>query len=164
MTHRIEQRLQALNLTLPQVPVHAASDAAWKCCAGWLVVGGQLPMANGRVITGRIGDDCDLQAGATAARQGALAVLAQIRQALMGDWSRFDQLARITVQVNAAPGSCDPDPIAKAASEVFLAVLGDCGTHARTVFAVNALPRGALVQIDAVARITPQGQPIGLFP
>jgi enamine deaminase RidA (YjgF/YER057c/UK114 family) len=39
------------------------------------------------------------------------------------------------------------------ASELFLAVFGEAGKHARAAVAVNGLPRGTTVEVQVVAEV-----------
>lgn len=164
MTHAIDQRLQAHNLVLPVLPATQPSNRPWTCAGEWLHLGGQLPYLQGQVLTGQVGADLDLESGQKAARLCALAVVAQLRDALSGDWSRLSQLVRIAVNVRAVPDFPELEDVANAASEQLTQILGERGQHARSVSVVLGLPGSAAVQIDAIAHILPKNYTIGLFP
>ncbi|NEX47924.1 RidA family protein [Pseudotabrizicola algicola] len=163
MTHPVEQRLQSLNLRLPDSRL-SGPGPDWLCLGEWLYVGGQLSCDSTALIAGRAGDDLSVKAASHAARQSALGVLARIGAALEGDWHRLRQIARITVLVNACPQFPDLQTVAQAASDQFSALLGPKGTHVRSAACVAGLPHGAAVQIDAVAMIQPKSDTIGYFP
>ncbi len=67
-----------------------------------------------------------------------------------------DPFYRVTVRgfVNAEPGFGGIGAVIDGASELFIALFGESGRHARTAIGVAALPRNALVEVDAVFRVT----------
>ena len=52
--------------------------------------------------------------------------------------------------VASEPGFTDQHKVANGASDLFVAVLGESGRHARSAVGVPALPLGAAVEIEAV--------------
>lgn len=82
----------------------------------------------------------------------ALGTLANIKAAV----GSLDQIARIVMVngfVNAVDGFADSPAVINGASELFLAVFGDAGKHARAAVAVNGLPRGSTTEIQVVVEL-----------
>jgi hypothetical protein len=69
--------------------------------------------------------------GSWAARQTALNLLTVLKQAL-GDLDRVARIVKVNGYVNSAPGFERQPEVINGASELFLAVFGDRGVHART--------------------------------
>ena len=155
MTQTIDKRLLQLGLMLPGLPPHTGSGLAFKPAGDMLHVSAQLPWKDGALMTGCLGTDMAMTEGQAAARLCALTLLAQIHAALSGDWSRLVQLAGLTVFLRSATTFTRQAEVADAASDLLLSVLGEKGSHARTVVSVAALPLGAAMSIDAQVQIAP---------
>src|SRR3546814_5266944 len=84
-----------LELPKPAAPVAAYGPVVEQ--GGMLYVSGQLPFRDGQVVTGRLGDDMDVAGGQDAAQRVALMLVAQIGQALGGDWSRVERVVKLGV-------------------------------------------------------------------
>jgi enamine deaminase RidA (YjgF/YER057c/UK114 family) len=153
MTTAIDAKLAELGLTLPEAAAPIAAYVPAVAAAGLLHVSGQLPFADGELMTGRIGDDRDLAFGQEAARRCALMLVAQIKKALDGDLSRVERIVKLGVFVNSAGDFTDQPLVANGASELMQALFGEAGRHARSAVGVPALPRGAAVEVDAVIAI-----------
>jgi len=151
----IAAKLAALGLDLPKpaAPVAAYVPAVER--DGLLHISGQLPFRDGQVVTGRLGGDTDEATGYDAARRCALMLVAQIGQAVGGDWSRIERIVKLGVFVNSAPGFTAQPKVANGASELMEQLFGEAGRHARSAVGVAALPLGAAVEIDAVVAVKP---------
>ncbi|WP_395329987.1 RidA family protein [Novosphingobium sp. BL-8H] len=148
----IETRLAALGLTLPEaaapvaayVPVVIAGDTAY--------ISGQLPFVDGKLVTGRLGEDVSLEAGVEAAQACAVMILAQLKAAL-GSLDRVERVVKLGAFVNSTGDFTDQPKIANGASELMVAVFGDAGKHARSAVGVPVLPLGAAVEVDAIVTL-----------
>jgi enamine deaminase RidA (YjgF/YER057c/UK114 family) len=152
MTDRIDRTLEELGLTLPKAAAPVATYVPAVEAGGLLHVSGQLPFRDGKVVTGRLGDDLDVAAGQDAAKLCALMVVAQVKAAL-GDLSRVARVVKLGVFVNSAAGFGDQPEVANGASDLMVALFGDAGKHARAAVGVAALPRNAAVEIDAIIAV-----------
>lgn len=152
MTNRTDRALEELGLTLPQAAAPVATYVPTVEAGGLLHVSGQLPFRDGKVVTGRLGDDLDVAAGKDAAQLCALMVVAQVKAAL-GDLSRVARIVKLGVFVNSAPGFGDQPEVANGASDLMVALFADAGKHARAAVGVAALPRNAAVEIDAIIAV-----------
>jgi len=152
MTDRIDRKLAELGLTLPEAAAPVAAYVPTVEAAGLLHVSGQLPFDDGQLMTGRIGDDRDLEYGQRAAQRCALMLVAQIKAALV-DLHRVERIIKLGVFVSSAADFTDQPKVANGASELMVALFGDAGRHARSAVAVPVLPLGAAVEIDAIVQI-----------
>ena len=86
----IEGKLNELGITLPDAPAPAANYVPYVLVDNTLYVSGQVSMDEaGQFITGKVGADLDVEAGAAAARRCAMSLLAQVRAACGGDLDRL---------------------------------------------------------------------------
>jgi enamine deaminase RidA (YjgF/YER057c/UK114 family) len=104
-------------------------------------------------MTGRLGEDRDLDFGRQAAQRCGLMLVAQIKKALAGDLGRVERIVKLGVFVNSAAGFTDQPKVANGASELMQALFGEAGRHARSAVGVPALPLHAVVEVDAIVAI-----------
>lgn len=152
MTDRIDRKLSELGLTLPEAAAPVASYVPVVEAGGLLHFSGQLPFDGGTLMTGRLGEDLDLEAGNRAARACALMLIAQIKKHL-GGLDQVAQIVKLGVFVNSTPDFTDQPKVANGASDLMVAVFGDAGRHARSAVGVPVLPLGAAVEVDAIVKI-----------
>lgn len=153
MTHPIEERLARLGLTLPDAPAPAANYVPAVRSGALLHVSGQISQGPGGLITGRLGDDLDVAAGAEAARACALSLLAQVRAACDGDLGRLVRVVKLTGFVSSTPDFTDQPKVINGASDLLVELLGESGRHARSAVGVAALPLGVAVEIEGLFEV-----------
>ena len=153
MAGRIAAKLVELGIELPAAAAPAANYLPFVKTGNLIVTSGQLPIANGHLIsTGLLGRDLDATAGQAAARQCAINILAQL-QAAIGDLDRVVRMVKITVFVASTPSFTTQHLVANGASDLLAAVFGDAGRHARSAVGVACLPLNAPVEIEAIAEV-----------
>jgi len=149
----IDQRLAELGITLPQPAAPVAAYVPAVELGGLLHISGQISFAeDGSLITGRLGDDVDLDGGIAAARRCGIMLLAQIKAAL-GSLDRVERVVKLGVFVNSSPGFTDQPKVANGASELMQQVFGEPGRHARSDVGVAVLPLGVAVEVDAIVAV-----------
>ena len=147
----LENKLTKLGLKLPEAAAPAANYVPSIIQNGLLLISGQLPLADGKlVVTGKLGLDVSVEQGQEAARHCALNILAQTERALDGDWSRFDRIVKLTSFVNSVPDFADHHLVTNGASDLMVELLGDAGRHSRSAVGVANLPLNAAVEIEAM--------------
>lgn len=155
MSATIETRLAELGVILPDAPAPAANYVPWVVSGNLVFVSGQISMAEGALITGKLGAELDVAAGAVAARACAIALLAQLKAACEGDLGRLVRVVKLTGFVNCTPDFIDQPKVINGASDFLVAVLGEAGRHARAAVGAPALPLGVAVEIEGVFEIAP---------
>jgi enamine deaminase RidA (YjgF/YER057c/UK114 family) len=148
----IEARLADLGLVLPEPAAPVASYVPVLVAGGLAHVSGQLPFIDGRLVTGRLGEDVDLELGARAARACGLMILAQLRSVL-ASLDRVERVVKLGAFVNSSPAFTDQPKVANGASDLMAEVFGDAGRHARSAVGVPVLPLGAAVEVDAIVAL-----------
>jgi enamine deaminase RidA (YjgF/YER057c/UK114 family) len=147
----VEARLARLGLTLPDAPSPAANYVPYAIARGLAYISGQAPVRDGQyVATGRVGAEVTLEAAQAAARLCGLNILAQVKSAVAGDWSRVKRCVRICGYISSAPGFFDQPKVLDGCSDLMVQALGDAGKHARSALGVAALRGNVPVVIDAI--------------
>ena len=114
-------------------------------------VSGQISMADGQMIKGKLGADLDAAAGAAAARHCAIALLAQLKAACGGDIDRLQRVVKLTGFVNSTADYTEQPKVINGASDFLVEALGDKGRHSRSAVSAAALPLGvALMGAEAL--------------
>ncbi len=149
----IEDRLAELGVTLPDAPAPAANYVPFVQVGSVVHISGQISRNGATLLTGKLGHDLDVTAGAEAARSCAIAILAQVKAACGGDWSRFRRMVKLVGFVNSTADFTDQPKVINGASDFLVAVLGDAGRHARSAVSAAALPLGVAVEIEAIFEI-----------
>jgi len=149
----IESRLQDMGITLPEAAAPVANYVPFQLAGGQVHVSGQISLGPDGLVTGRLGDDLDLEAGQAAARLCAINLIAQLKKACGGDLSRITQIVKLGGFVNADPAFTDVPKVINGASDLMVEVFGEAGRHARSAVGVAVLPLNAAVEVDAVALI-----------
>ncbi len=151
----VEARLAKLGLKLPDAPAPAANYVPYVIANGLVFIAGQAPMLDGKYQSvGRVGAEVTLEAAQAAARLCGLNVLAQVKAAAGGDWSRVKRCVRVCGYVSSAPDFFEQPKVVDGASDLMVQALGDAGKHARSALGVLALRGNVPVVIDAIFELT----------
>lgn len=151
----IEARLAEIGVTLPQAAAPVAAYVPAVEAGGMLYISGQIALGPDGLMTGRLGEDRDLDYGVAAARACGLNLIAQMKAAL-GDLDRVERIVKLGAFVTSAPGFTDQPKVANGASELMVEVFGEAGKHARSAVGVPSLPLGAAVEVDAIVLVRPK--------
>jgi enamine deaminase RidA (YjgF/YER057c/UK114 family) len=150
----VYERLKALQITLPDVapPVvdgYVPAFVPFVRTGNLVCLSGRLAKKDGRLWIGKLGADMTTPEGKQAARGIAIELLATL-QAALGDLNNVLRIVKLLVLVNSAPDFTEPHVVANGASELFLEVFGERGSHARSAFGVAQIPFGACVEIEMI--------------
>ena len=148
----IADRLAELGIVLPPAAAPVAAYVPVVVSGQLAHVSGQLPFVEGRLVTGRLGEDVSLEQGIAAARACGLMILAQLEAAL-GSLDRVEQVVKLGAFVNSSAVFTDQPKVANGASELMAEVFGEAGKHARSAVGVPVLPLGAAVEVDAIVAV-----------
>ncbi len=149
----IDARLADLGITLPDAPAPAANYVPFVVTGNIVYISGQISQNAGGLIKGRLGADMDVPAGAEAAKACAISLLAQLKKACDGDFSRVVRVVKLTGFVNSTPEFTDQPKVINGASDFLVAAIGDAGRHARSAVSAAALPLGVAVEIEGIFEI-----------
>lgn len=148
----IDARLTELGIILPQPAAPVAAYVPAVEAGGLLHLSGQIAFVDGVLMTGRLGEDRDLDYGVRAARACGLNLVAQMKAAL-GSLDRVERIVKLGAFISSAPSFTDQPKVANGASELMVEIFGDAGKHARSAVGVPVLPLGSVVEIDAIVLV-----------
>ncbi|MBV8610403.1 MAG: RidA family protein [Singulisphaera sp.] len=149
-----DARVAELQLELPPAPKPVATYVTALRLGDLLYVSGHGPLRpDGSLILGRVGADCDVTVGQTAARQTGLAILATLRGHL-GSLDRVVRLVKALGMVNCTPDFKDHPQVINGFSNLMVEVFGeDAGKGARSAVGMGSLPDGITVEIEAIFQV-----------
>ncbi len=155
MASTIDAKLDALGITIPQAQApKAARIKGYAQLGKTLYISGMIPQWEGEVrYVGKVGREFTIEEGRAAARLSALNVLAQARVALQGDLERIQQIVKVSGFVNCTDDLTEVAAVVNGASELFLALFGERGAHARIAVGATTMPLGVAVEIEAILEV-----------
>ena len=151
---QLSAKLAELGLTLPPPPEPKGLYKSLVVSGNLVYTSGHLPVdASGKLLTGRLGADLDVDAGYKAAQLAGLNILASLRKGL-GSLDRVGRVIKILGVVNCTPEFTQQPAVVNGCSELFAEVFGrDAGVGVRSAVGTSALPLGVPVEIEAVFEI-----------
>ena len=154
----IEARLAELGHTLPEVPAPIAAYVPATQTGSLVFTSGQLPTVDGQLLAaGIVGNgegDLDVETAKKCAERSGLNALAAVKS-VIGDLDKVVRIVKVTGFIACRPDFTNHSAIVNGASELFGAVFGDAGKHARSSVGMSALPLGAPVEIEIVVEVRP---------
>ncbi len=151
----VEAKLATMGLTMPPDWTPRGRFLPYRRDGATVYLSGQICERGGAVT--HTGPVADTPEGIAAARVGAqicaLNLLYRLREACEGDLDRVDGVLRLGGFVNCASGFAQSPAVIDGATDLFIALWGEKGWHARTAVGVSGLPGNASVEIDAVVRL-----------
>ncbi len=149
-----ESRLAELGIELPPAakpmgvykPIVIAGNMAY--------LSGHGPLKpDGKLITGRLGLDMDVEAGYEAARVTGAGILATL-QSHLGSLDKVKRLVKLLGLVRCSDSFAEQPAVINGCSELFRDVFGeDNGVAARSALGTNSLPGKIAVEIEAIFEV-----------
>ncbi|GAB5404448.1 MAG: RidA family protein [Aureliella sp.] len=149
-----EGRLSTLGIELPPAPKPVGLYKPMVVVGSLAYLSGHGPLhPDGTLTTGRLGDDLDTAAGAEAAKQTGLAMLATLRASL-GTLDRVKRVVKLLGLVRCTDEFMEQPQVINGCSQLFADVFGpEPGIAARSALGTNALPTGIAVEIEGIFEI-----------
>lgn len=155
MTSDVERRMAELGFELPPDWTPRGQFLPFRKDGSVIYLSGQICEWSGEVThLGPVMDSPEaIKAAQDAARICALNLIYRLRAACDGDLDRVDVVLRLGGFVNCRSGFPHSPAVINGATEVFIALFGEKGWHARTAVGVSGLPGNASVEVDAIVRL-----------
>jgi enamine deaminase RidA (YjgF/YER057c/UK114 family) len=148
----IEQRLQALGITLPAVAAPAAAYLPFVQTGNLVFLSGHIAKKDGAVWVGQLGKTMSTAEGQQAARAVAIDLMGTLAVAA-GGLDKVKRIVKVMSLVNSAPDFTEHHLVTNGCSELLGEVFGEAGRHARSAFGVAQIPLGACVEIELIAEV-----------
>ena len=150
----VEDNLKKMNIQLPEAPSPVGSYVASKISGNLIYISGQVPFkSDGKLITGKVGRELNLEEAQNAAKLCALNLLAQLKKVCGGNLDKVKSCIKITGYVNSIDNFTEQPKVINGASDLISKVFGEIGKHTRAAVSVNSLPLGVPVEVDAIFEI-----------
>jgi enamine deaminase RidA (YjgF/YER057c/UK114 family) len=146
------EKLKALNITLPEIEPPVAAFVPFVRTGNLVFVSGHIPKKDGKPWTGKLGAELTTEQGRQAARGIAIELMATL-QAAVGDLDKIKRIVKLRGLGDSVPAYTEQHLVANGASEVFIEVFGERGSHARSAFGIAQIPLGACVEIELIAEL-----------
>ena len=157
---RIEAKLRAMGLSLPPIPPLDASYIPFVRVGNLLFLAGTTGQQDGKPpYVGKVGAEVTLEQAQEAARRCGLNHLAMMKAAL-GDLGRVERIVRLIGYVNSAPGFTDQPQVINAESDLYIALWGEKGRHARAALGLSGLVWNAPVETEVIVQVKERTQAV----
>jgi enamine deaminase RidA (YjgF/YER057c/UK114 family) len=115
-----------------------------------IFISGQGPReADGTMLQGKVGRDVTVSAAYQHARLTGLNILSVLADAV-GEPGQVTQVVKLLGLVNATDDFARHPEVINGCSDLFTAVFGEIGQHARSAIGVSSLPNNITVEIEAI--------------
>lgn len=149
----IYEKLNALNITLPEVAAPAAAYVMYVQTGNTVFISGHIAKKEGKVWTGQLGKNMETAEAVQAARSIAVDLIATLQSACGGDLNRVKRIVKLMSLVNSSPDYTEQHIVTNGASELIAEVFGEKGKHARSAFGVAQIPLGSCVEIEMIVEL-----------
>ncbi|MBV6646577.1 MAG: RidA family protein [Cyclobacteriaceae bacterium] len=140
----IIKKLEEINLSLPEISTPGGNYVSVNVRGDIAYVAIQFPIENGEYhYQGRLGAELTTEDGYKAMQLCALNVLAQIEKKV--GFENVEGLNHADAYFQAIGNWDDSPQVVNGASDLFVKVLAEKGTHSRAIFGVDRLPRNFAV-------------------
>ncbi len=115
-------------------------------------ISGQGPLDdNGKLITGKVGKDLDIDQAYDAAKRVGIALLSVINNDI--GFEKVNKIVKILGLVNCTEDFLQQPQVINGCSDLFVEYFGEKGKHARSALGVYVLPNNIPVEIEAIIEL-----------
>ncbi|KAB7705661.1 RidA family protein [Bacillus aerolatus] len=148
----IEERLQELNIQLPNLPANNQPFNAGVILGNTVILSGQTPKVDGsQKYTGIVGtSEVSMEEAQDAAEICTLNLLAALKD-IIGDLNKVTRIIKMNGYVASTSDFKEHSKVINAASNLLNDIFGEENKHARVAVGMSSLPGGAPVEIEMIA-------------
>ena len=115
-------------------------------------ISGQGPFDDsGKLITGKVGKDLNLEQAYDAARRVGISILSVIKNDI--GFEKINKVIKILGLVNCTEDFIEQPKVINGCSDLLVEFFGEKGMHARSALGVYVLPNNIPVEIEAIVEI-----------
>ena len=115
-------------------------------------ISGQGPFDdNGKLITGKVGKDLDIDQAYDAAKRVGISLLSVINNDI--GFEKVNKIVKILGLVNCTEDFIQQPQVIDGCSDLFVEYFGEKGKHARSALGVYVLPNNIPVEIEAIIEL-----------
>jgi len=115
-------------------------------------ISGQGPFDdNGKLITGKVGKDLNLEQACDAARRVGISILSVIKNDI--GFEKINKVIKILGLVNCTEDFIEQPKVINGCSDLLVEFFGEKGMHARSALGVYVLPNNIPVEIEAIIEV-----------
>ncbi|NQU85147.1 MAG: RidA family protein [Mariniphaga sp.] len=146
-----DKKLENLEIELPPAPSPKGVYKPLLIDGKNIYISGHGPVKNdGTLMTGRVGDTLDADAGKLAARQVGLTILSTLKSNL-GSLNRIKRVIKVLGMVNCTADFEQHPYVINGCSELFAEIFGkQNGIGVRSAVGMGSLPENITVEIEAL--------------
>lgn len=148
-----QKRDQLYTSTDESVKTTVGSYVPYKKVGQVLYISGQLAWQDKKLLQGKIGLNTTLEQGIFAARACAQQVIHQLNLACNQNLKLIKECIALKGYVNCTPEFTEISEVINGASDAIVALLGISGKHTRVAIGVCSLPKGSIVEIEAIFKL-----------
>lgn len=152
---KAEQRIKELGYQLPTGKTAMANYVLWKRVGNMIYLAGHGCNGDEPTWVGKVGKDLTEEQGYEAAKACGLFLLATLKSAV-GDLDKVKGIVKVLGMVNSADDFGGHPEVINGASDLFVAVFGEKGRHARSAVGMAGLPRKIAVEIEMIVEVEPE--------
>lgn len=151
---QLEERLTGMGIEVPARVWNKGKNVAVNHIGDLLYVGGHAPTDPDGVIRlkGKLGKDLTVEQGYQAARNCAVVALGNLKSYL-GDLDRIQRVVKVLGFVNATEDFQRHGAVIDGFSDLWIALLGENGRHARSSIGVSSLAGDISVEIEFILQV-----------
>lgn len=148
-----EQKIKQLGIELPPIQESLGSYQDMVRVGNLVFLSGRGPLqADGKYVTGKVGQDLTTNDGYQAARLTAINQLAILKQTF-GSLDKIKRIIKVNGYVHTADSFTEQSKVMNGFSDLLIEIFGEQGRHARTSVGVFTLPQNMAVEVEMIVEM-----------
>lgn len=148
----VRERLKELGLSIPVAAKPVAAYLPASRTGNIIFTAGQLPMRDGSLVKeGKVGQEVTVEEAKNLAQLCALNCLAAVET--ITPIEKITRIIRVVGYVNGVSGFTSQPAVMNGASELFVALWGEAGKHARSAVGVAELPLNSPIEVELTVEV-----------
>jgi len=148
----VRERLKELGLSIPVAAKPVAAYLPASRTGNIIFTAGQLPMREGSLVKeGKVGQEVTVEEAKNLAQLCALNCLAAVET--ITPIEKITRIIRVVGYVNGVSGFTSQPAVMNGASELFVALWGEAGKHARSAVGVAELPLNSPIEVELTVEV-----------